>query len=105
MKEAPDLSTLSGFDWDEGNRSKNWEKHRVSTVECEEVFFNRPLLLFPDVKHSQYEPRYYVLGHTNAGRRLFVVFTVRGNRIRVISARDMSRKERKIYEQAKKAHS
>jgi uncharacterized DUF497 family protein len=98
----PDLSAFVGFEWDEGNRAKNWEKHRVSPAECEQVFFNEPLLLFPDTAHSQHEPRYYILGHTNAGRRLFVVFTVRGNLIRVISARDMSRKERKLYEQAQK---
>jgi uncharacterized protein len=67
---------------------------------CEEVFFNLPLLLQSDDAHSQKEPRYYVLGHTIAGRRLFISFTVREEKIRVISARDMSKKERKIYEQA-----
>ncbi len=99
----PDFSFVTGFEWDEGNRTKNWEKHRVSQAECEQVFFNEPLLLFPDVRHSQHEPRYYVLGHTNAGRYLFVVFTIRGTLIRVISARDMSRKERKVYEQAQES--
>jgi uncharacterized DUF497 family protein len=67
---------------------------------CEEVFFNLPLLLQSDDAHSQKGPRYYVLGHTIAGRRLFIAFTVREEKIRVISARDMSKKERKIYEQA-----
>ncbi len=95
-----DLSQLTGFDWDDSNRDKNWEKHRVLTSECEEVFFNLPLLLQSDDVHSQQEPRYYVLGHTIADRRLFIVFTVREDKIRVISARDMSKKERKIYEQA-----
>ncbi len=99
----PNLSFVTGFEWDEGNRTKNWEKHRVSQAECEQVFFNEPLLLFPDVRHSQHEPRYYVLGHTNAGRHLFVVFTIRGTLIRIISARDMSRKERKVYEQAQES--
>ena len=94
-----DLSQLSGFDWDESNREKNWEKHAVLASECEEVFFNLPLLLQSDVGHSQKEPRYYVLGHTISGRRLFIVFTVREDKIRVISARDMSKKERKLYEQ------
>jgi len=94
-----DLSQLAGFDWDESNREKNWEKHAVLASECEEVFFNLPLLLQADVAHSQKEPRYYVLGHTISGRHLFIAFTVRGDMIRVISARDMSRKERKIYEQ------
>ena len=95
-----DLSQIIGFDWDENNRDKNWEKHEVLTGECEEVFFNLPLLLQSDNTHSQKEPRYYVLGHTIAGRRLFIAFTVREDKIRVISARDMSKKERKIYEQA-----
>ena len=95
-----DLSQLFGFDWDENNRDKNWEKHEVLASECEEVFFNLPLLLHSDDAHSQKEPRYYVLGHTIAGRRLFIAFTVREYKIRVISARDMSKKERKIYEQA-----
>ncbi|RME86617.1 MAG: BrnT family toxin [Anaerolineae bacterium] len=105
MADLPHLPSLTGFDWDEGNLTKNWEKHRVRAAECEEVFFNEPLMLFPDVGHSQVEPRYYVLGHTNAGRRLFVVFTIRGDKIRVISARDMSRKERKVYEQAQETDS
>ena len=99
----PDFSFVTGFEWDEGNRTKNWEKHRVSQAEGEQVFFNEPLLLFPDVRHSQHEPQYYVLGHTNAGRYLFVVFTIRGTFIRVISARDMSRKEGKVYEQAQES--
>ncbi|OIN95391.1 MAG: hypothetical protein COS37_08635 [Anaerolineae bacterium CG03_land_8_20_14_0_80_58_20] len=95
-----DLSQLTGFDWDDSNRDKNWEKHQVLASECEEVFFNLPLLLQSDDAHSQKEPRYYVLGHTIAGRRLFIVFTVRDDKIRAISARDMSKKERAIYEQA-----
>jgi uncharacterized DUF497 family protein len=94
-----DLSQLVGFDWDDSNREKNWEKHQVLASECEEVFFNLPLLLQPDPAHSQKEPRYYVLGHTIAGRRLFIAFTVREDKIRVITARDMSKKERSIYEQ------
>ncbi|MCA9920055.1 MAG: BrnT family toxin [Anaerolineales bacterium] len=94
------LSNLDGFDWDDGNRTKNWIKHRVSTAECEEVFFNLPLLLANDAQHSQEEQRFYVLGHTNAERTLFISFTIRKNKIRVISARDMSRKERQIYAKA-----
>jgi hypothetical protein len=95
-----DLSQLTGFEWDENNRDKNWDKHEVMPGECEEVFFNLPLLLQSDDAHSQKEPRYYVLGHTIAGRRLFIAFTIRTDKIRVISARDMNKKERKIYEQA-----
>ena len=92
-----DLDSVVGFEWDDSNRTKNWVKHQVSTSECEEVFFNLPLLLADDAKHSQKEKRFYVLGQTNAGRRLFISFTIRKNKIRVISARDMSRKERKVY--------
>ena len=95
-----DLSSVTGFEWDDGNRDKNWEKHQVSNGECEEVFFNLPLLLHPDQTHSQAEERYYVLGQTNEGRRLFISFTIRGENIRVISARDMSKRERNFYEQA-----
>ena len=95
-----DLNSINGFEWDDGNLTKNWIKHQVSTIECEEIFFNLPLLLANDKKHSQEEERYYVLGQTNAGRTLFISFTIRTNKIRVISARDMSRKEREIYAKA-----
>ena len=92
------LAQCTGFDWDEGNRDKNWAQHRVSMAECEQVFFNAPLIVASDEEHSQEERRYYVLGQTNAGRRLFVVVTVRGTLLRVISARDMSRTERRSCE-------
>ena len=95
-----DFSLVTGFEWDDGNRDKNWEKHQVSNSECEEVFFNLPLMLQPDNAHSQSEARNFVLGQTNAGRRLFIVFTIREEKIRVISARDMNKRERMIYEQA-----
>ncbi|GER78238.1 MAG: hypothetical protein JETCAE02_04620 [Anaerolineaceae bacterium] len=95
-----DFSSVTSFEWDDGNRDKNWEKHQVSNSECEETFFNLPLLLQPDSTHSQTEDRYYVLGQTNAGRRLFISFTIRGENVRVISARDMSKRERNFYEQA-----
>lgn len=91
------LFQIDGFEWDRGNIEKNWEKHRVSYLECEEVFFNQPLLVQEDEIHSKSEPRYYVLGSTNDGRHLFIVFTIRRNKIRVISARNMGRKERRIY--------
>ena len=94
-----DSNKLAGFDWDEGNKQKNWEKHQVDYRECEEVFFNKPLLVSEDIQHSSQEKRYYVLGRSDAGRTLFLVFTIRNNYIRIISARDQSRKERKIYEQ------
>ena len=95
-----DLSGITGFEWDEGNRDKNRIRHQVSNSECEEVFFNVPLLVDPDPRHSQAEIRYYLLGQTDAGRRLFIVFAIREQHIRVISARDMNKKERSIYAKA-----
>jgi hypothetical protein len=92
------LADCVGFDWDEGNLLKNWEKHGVSAFECEQVFFNRPLIAAPDEVHSSTEPRFYALGQTDASRLLFIAFTIRGRRIRVISARDMNRRERKVFE-------
>ena len=100
MGVMDELARCTGFQWDEGNFLKNWERHGVRPGECEQIFFNRPLLVVPDETHSDKEPRFYALGQTDAARRLFMVFTIRGTLIRVISARDMSRKERKVYEQA-----
>ena len=89
------LARCTGFEWDEGNAGKNWLRHAVSEGECEEFFFNTPLLVVPDEGHSAAETRFYALGQSDAGRGLFVVFTIRGSLIRVISARDMSRGERR----------
>jgi hypothetical protein len=103
MTGAPrERSECTGFEWDAGNRDKNWTLHRVSGSECEHVFFNRPILVASDEGHSQQEQRHAALGQTNAGRRLAIVFTVRGTLIRVISARGMSRRERSIYAQAER---
>ena len=99
------LGHWAGFDWDAGNQRKNWTKHRVSDDECEEIFFNLPLVLGGDDVHSAQEDRYYALGQTHAGRRLFIAFTLRGDRIRVISARDMTRKERRAYDEAEETDS
>ena len=95
------LEKVTGFDWDDGNSRKN-DRHGVSMAEAEQVFFNAPVLVLPDPAHSEAEPRYHALGKTIDGRRLHVTFTLRsgGKLIRVISARDMSKKERKIHEQA-----
>jgi len=85
------------FEWDDGNIDKNWIKHGVSPAECEQMFFNQPLVIADDDIHSGQEDRFYALGRTDANRLLFAVFTIRKNMIRVISARDMSAKERKVY--------
>jgi hypothetical protein len=97
-----DISQLlksTGFEWDEGNIDKNWIKHGVSPSECEQVFFNQQLVVADDVTHSDEEARWYALGRTDANRLLFVVFAIRKDRIRVVSARDMSLRERKVYQQ------
>jgi uncharacterized protein len=96
-----DWSNITGFDWDAGNERKN-DKHGVSMAEAEQVFFNAPLLLLEDAAHSRLEPRLHALGKTDDARALHIAFTLRksGQLIRVISARDMHRKERVIYDQA-----
>ena len=96
MKET--FSGLTGFDWDDGNRNKSQAKHKVSTGEVEQVFFNEPLVVIDDTKHSQTEKRFAAFGVTNAGRRLVAIYTIRGDKIRIISTRDMHKKERVFYE-------
>ncbi len=91
------LDKCIGFQWNRGNAEKNWLKHKVSPSECEQIFFNLPLIVADDKKHSQEEDRYYALGKTDMGRCLFLVFTIRKNLIRVISARTMNKKERQVY--------
>ena len=93
------LEDIEGFQWDKGNIEKNRLKHKVLNSECEQVFFNEPLIVADDVKHSQKEQRWFVLGRTELGRKLFIVFTIRNKLIRVISAREMTKKERKIYDE------
>lgn len=92
---------ITGFDWDAGNARKSAEKHGVTKAEAEQVFFNQPLLVLSDEKHSNEEQRYHALGKTDGGRSLHISFTLRSHNtlIRVISARDMHRKEKLIYEQ------
>lgn len=96
------LSDLEGFDWDTGNREKNRVKHNVSDGECEEIFFNSPLLLTDDAKHSDEELRFAAFGITDGGRMLTVVFTMRQRLIRVISARDVNKKERRFVDDHEK---
>ncbi|MFY7992068.1 MAG: BrnT family toxin [Bacteriovoracaceae bacterium] len=92
------LKNCEGFEWDQGNEQKNWDLHKVKKTESEQVFLNQPLIVF-DTYSQNDEKRYLALGTTNSGRFLTIVFTIREKKlIRVISARDMSRKERKAYE-------
>lgn len=89
---------VEGFQWDEGNASKNWARHSVSQTEAEQVFLNRPLVVA--AAGFSGEARQFAFGHTDAGRRLTVVFTIRGPLLRVISVRPMSRRERREYGKA-----
>lgn len=86
------------FEWDEANIEKNWKKHGVHYKEAEEVFLNKPLKVFKDIKHSTKEQRLTAYGITNSARKLTLVFTIRSQKIRVISAREQNKKERRIYE-------
>ena len=100
-----DFAAVTGFDWDEGNSMKN-AKHEVSDREAEQLFVNEPLVVLEDPGHSAAEPRWHALGRTNESRLLHVTFTLRagGTRVRIVSARPMHRKERKVYESAAQAN-
>ena len=91
------LAGLEGFEWDAGNSDKNWQNHRVRQAEAEQVLLNRPVVVAADAKHSRTEPRFFTLGRSDSGRYLAIVFTTRGTFVRVISARPMSRAERRVY--------
>ena len=95
------IDDIVGFEWDEGNIYKNEKKHGLKWQLIEEVFFNEPLLVFEDTKHSECECRCFALGFTDDKVHLFVVFTKREQKIRVISARKMNKKERETYENIK----
>lgn len=97
MPQDFSLIKLEGFEWDKSNIAKSWIKHKVTPGECEEIFFNTPILINKDTAHSQKENRFEVLGQTKQGKLLFLVFTFRKNKIRVISARNQNKKERLIY--------
>ena len=100
MDDMEKLLDCTGFEWDRSNIEKNWLKHKVSPVESEQIFFNQPLMILDDPKHSISEKRFAAFGQTDAGRLLAVILTKRAKRIRVISARDMNRRERKFYEKS-----
>lgn len=93
-----DLRKLAGFEWNDGNIDKSYQKHGVSMREAEELFSDEQVLLIEDIDHSQQEDRYIAIGKIEDGIVLFAVFTVRGNKVRIISARKANKKERKEYE-------
>lgn len=92
------------FQWDKGNIEKNSKKHNITNREAEEIFFNKPLIIFEDNKHSEVEKRFEAFGITNNAKKLTVIFTVRDKKIRVISARIQNKKERRKYEKEFKAN-
>jgi len=94
------LKKIIQFDWDKANSGKNWESHKVSDEECEEAFFDQNKKMLKDVVHSGDEERFILLAQTKANRILFIVFTTRGEKIRVISARDLNKKEKNLYEKS-----
>lgn len=93
------------FEWDKGNIDKNFLKHKVTNKEAEEIFDNKRKFIFEDEKHSLAEKRYMIWGKTDNHRRLVVFFTVRKDKIRIISSRDMDKKERREYEKKIKGNS
>lgn len=100
------LDDCVGFDSDVENSNKNWERHQVTPEEAEDVFFREPLVIRSDIRHSKkMEKRYYALGQSATGRRLFLAFTIRRHRIRIISVRDMNRKELEPYTKHEKTNS
>lgn len=100
MALIPELfPDVEAFDWDAGNMEKSEDKHTVSWTEAEQVFFNRPMVV-AESQTADRESQHFALGNTNAGRQLTIVFTIRGRSLRVISARPMSRRERRVYGKA-----
>ena len=110
MKLSPDssldewLGGLTGaagqFDWDAGNRSKG-QKHGVEASDVESLFRRTVFLAGRIVEPRHDEPRWLLLGESDAGRRLALIFTRRGNQLRPISCRPMRRNERRLYDEAK----
>jgi uncharacterized DUF497 family protein len=96
-----DFDNFVGFQWDRGNINKNLIKHNIEKWECEQIFFNKPILVLEDTRHSVSEKRWAAFGKTDSDRLLVVVFTKRGKMLRVISARDMNKKEKQFYEKNK----
>lgn len=91
------LESCTGFDWDEANAQKNWDCHEVTPEEAEDIFFNDPLIVRSDEQKGKREKRYWAMGQTSTGRKLFAAFTVRRNLIRVISVREQNRRESEFH--------
>jgi len=92
------LEKVTGFEWDTGNKNKNFIKHKVANEECEEIFFDQNKIIMKDVAHSKSEERYTLIGQTKQKRLLHIIFTIRKDRIRIISARNLNKKHYRLYE-------
>lgn len=97
-----DLTKITGFEWDKGNIDKSYQKHAITPNEAEEVFIDKNVGIERDINHQEIEARYIAIGLTLNEKLLFVVFTMRDSMIRIISARKANKKERRLYEKAKK---
>jgi uncharacterized DUF497 family protein len=95
-----DLSYITGFEWDEASRKSNWQRYHIEEGECHDVFFNLPLFVQTDLENIPVKRRSYILGQTLSGRKLFIAFTIHKDKIRIITARDMSKREQLLYDQA-----
>lgn len=96
-----DLSKITGFEWNKGNIDKSYRKHGITPNESEEIFLDESIAIERDIRHEEVEDRYIGIGKTLHGKLLFIVFTLRNNALRVISARRANKKERRLYEKAK----
>ena len=94
-----DWNSFNSFQWDKGNIDKNYKKHQISSSQSEEAFLDEKAIALEDIYHSQKEKRYTLIGKTFEGTPLFIVFTVRGKKIRIISARRANKKEKNKYVQ------
>ena len=96
------LPKVISFEWDAGNLDKSYQKHGITAKETEEIFVSEELYVLTDIKHSQKEKRFIALGKTQNAKQLFVVFAIRKEKIRIISARMMHKKELQKYEKAQR---
>ncbi len=85
------------FEWDKGNLDKNRRKHGITQEEAETVFADENSLIIPDKPHSKIEDRFAIVGKSDKNRNLFIVFTMRKEKIRIISGRRMHKKEVEKY--------
>ena len=100
-----DLSKITGFEWNKGNIDKSYQKHGISIKEAEEAFLDKYVVLQEDIKHSEKEKRFIAISKTSQNKTLFSIFTIRDNKIRIISTRKANKKERRLYEEKIKANS